>query len=663
MKSIQWKLLTFGLIIVFVTALSLSMLSYKQAEKESMQKTDEALSVITKESAKNIYERLDAKLKALSAAARNEGLLKGSQTEILAILNGEKEKGDYQIVTLADTKGKAISHTGASYDLSDRTYFKFAVHGQPTVSELIIDKETEHLSIAFSVPIEKDGEIKGALTGLMNAESFIALTSDISFGEESYAYIVNTEGYTIAHPNLELVLNKDNTTEDAKNNANLAQLAQLEGKMMNGESGVGGYTYKGIRKRMGYYPIGINGWSIALVAPEKELFKNLYHMRTQIIVITLVALLVAAGFTLLMAREIAGPLKVYVKYNEKIAQGDLKATLHEKYAKKRDEIGLLAKSSQEMKTSLIGLITNIKAESTTISKEVYGMHTDMSGLMESMEDISANTEELSAGIQENAASAEELNAASVEIDEAVKKMTQKAKDGSNHAARIRDNAADVKKNVTLAHGKTKKVLAQTDESLRAAIEASRVVGQIDLLLEAIMQISEQTNLLALNAAIEAARAGDAGKGFAVVAEEIRKLATQSNETANKIQNVTQNVVSAVDTLAGESNDLLNFIGTDINSDYESMRQVANEYSNDANEVESIMASFEKTAADLSFSISEILKTIEQVTEAASEGAIGTQNIAEKATTATMKANAILKGAEETNRSAEKLESSIEKFTL
>lgn len=80
------------------------------------------------------------------------------------------------------------------------------------------------------------------------------------------------------------------------------------------------------------------------------------------------------------------------------------------------------------------------------------------------------------------------------------------------------------------------------EVLTESVKESEQVSQINDLTNNILSIASQTNLLALNASIEAARAGEQGKGFAVVASQIQKLAEQSNESANDIQNVIQELL-------------------------------------------------------------------------------------------------------------------------
>lgn len=81
------------------------------------------------------------------------------------------------------------------------------------------------------------------------------------------------------------------------------------------------------------------------------------------------------------------------------------------------------------------------------------------------------------------------------------------------------------------------VISSTDDTLKVAAKLNEAVQEIDITLHVISDISESTNLLALNASIEAARAGEAGKGFAVVAQEVRKLASNTQESLVDVQGV------------------------------------------------------------------------------------------------------------------------------
>ena len=203
----------------------------------------------------------------------------------------------------------------------------------------------------------------------------------------------------------------------------------------------------------------------------------------------------------------------------------------------------------------------------------------------------------------------------------------------------------------------------TKEELEKAIENSKIVEQINVLSESIMQITEQTNLLALNAAIEAARAGEAGKGFSVVAEEIRKLAEQSKDTVIEIQNITAKVTESVTELSSSSNKLLQFVSTDVHNDYKTMLDVADKYSDDANFVENLVTEFSSTSEELLASIQDVLKTIDEVAQAATDGAGGTTDIAQRITDITSKSNDVLELTKKSQDSSEKLKQEILRFKI
>lgn len=161
------------------------------------------------------------------------------------------------------------------------------------------------------------------------------------------------------------------------------------------------------------------------------------------------------------------------------------------------------------------------------------------------------------------------------------------------------------------------------------ISNRKEVEKIDVLSNAILEISEQTSLLALNAAIEAARAGDTGKGFAVVADEIRKLAENSNQTAGEIQNVTQSITEAVKQLVDNTNELVAFLEKDVMGDYEMMVEAVNQYKDDGSSLNSIISDLSATAEELTATINQIATSIKDISITVEESAKATTNIAEK----------------------------------
>lgn len=282
-----------------------------------------------------------------------------------------------------------------------------------------------------------------------------------------------------------------------------------------------------------------------------------------------------------------------------------------------------------MKAALLQLIYNIKDESLSIENKVNAVKNNVISLNTNLEDISATTEELASSMEETSATAEQMATISQDMQHAISSIADRSREGANDAKEINQRALETKESVNYSQQKAQTVLENTKEKLEQAIESSKVVDQINVLSVAIMQITEQTNLLALNAAIEAARAGESGRGFSVVADEIRKLAEQSKETVIKIQDITHKVVSSVDHLSGSANELLNFVATDVDSDYKMMLSVAENYSKDASFVDDIVTEFSATAQELAMSMENIIQSVEWVSEASIQGAMGTTGIANR----------------------------------
>lgn len=274
---------------------------------------------------------------------------------------------------------------------------------------------------------------------------------------------------------------------------------------------------------------------------------------------------------------------------------------------------------------ILSIITDNSHRMEVVVGEVLG---SVGTSTNSVADLSALTEELTATMEEMSSNAMLINANADSVREeanqiAVKtnEITEYSKEMKKHADSIEQSAKNNKEN---ADTKVTEML----EVLNKAIEESASVNQVNSLTNEIMSIANQTNMLALNASIEAARAGDAGKGFAVVATQISELAAASREAANRIQVINGVVVHAVENLAGNANELVDFMKVSIMPEFDVFVQAGSEYRDNAAYIENTMQEFSARTDALNDSVSEIANSIETISNAIDEGANGISSVAD-----------------------------------
>ena len=396
---------------------------------------------------------------------------------------------------------------------------------------------------------------------------------------------------------------------------------------------------------------------------EKDFSSYVTGRMTLFIISTLIEGIIVVLLLIMIIISIIRPLKKCISSIGVMEQGDFLQAMGTALLKRRDDFGKLAASLESMRNEMSGLIGEVKSQATEITRMVQEIDDNIQALDEEIENVSATTEELAAGMEETAASSEEINAMSHEIESAAKSIATRSQDGATEADDIRDRAVGIKKTTTENDERTKAIHAEINEGLTKALEDIKVVDQIGVLAESIMEITGQTNLLALNASIEAARAGEAGKGFAVVADEIRVLAEQSKAAVVHIQDVTKNVVESVTNLADGAKKLLEFVGTDVVDSFAGFSGMADSYSNDAGSIDALVTDFSASSEQLLASINGVMDAIGEVSKAATEGATGTNDIAEKTGVVVEKAAEIKEKAEAAHHAADKLQQNVEHFIV
>lgn len=305
-------------------------------------------------------------------------------------------------------------------------------------------------------------------------------------------------------------------------------------------------------------------------------------------------------------------------------EGDLTIRLHAKTSK--DEVGQLVFGINSLIESLQHIMLQVRTYSEDLKSSVDSVFRQVGSANGNVNDTSASMEELAASMEEATATTVSLSGQANNINQEMQAMNKEAQQGSDYAKNIKNTADRTKVTVIESKNKTLQLIEEIKENLSKAIQNSTKVEMINDLTNEILAISEQTNLLSLNASIEAARAGEAGKGFAVVANEIRALADSSHNTANKIQEISVMVTDSVNELSSNANSMIEFVNTDVMSDYDMLVETVDQYNTDANSFDEILSKFYTNTNQLSQTMTDMAESIHQIAVTIEESSHAIENV-------------------------------------
>ena len=377
---------------------------------------------------------------------------------------------------------------------------------------------------------------------------------------------------------------------------------------------------------------------------------------------TLIAVIIGFIAISIVVRSVTRPINLLQKELNGLASsgGDLTKTI---ITSSKDEIGGLASSLNSFLQEIRTIILQVNENALGMKSNVEDITESIMILNDEILEVSASTEELSASMEETAAATEEMNSSADEIAKIIEDSSKKTEIGVKQSDEIRERAENIRNHAEISSKESYEIYEKSKETLENAMEKSKVVEQINIFSETILEISSKTNLLALNAAIEAARAGEAGRGFSVVAEEIRNLAEQSNETVSKIKAVTYEVIDGVKELTKSSSDILEFINHKVIKDYENLVNIGQGYSKDADYISTTMKDFNSMLKLIEESQNSLLQVIGEITHTSYEGAKSTSSISEKTLMVRGKSEDIVGSAECVSKNSDKLLESVSKFKV
>ena len=252
------------------------------------------------------------------------------------------------------------------------------------------------------------------------------------------------------------------------------------------------------------------------------------------VIVVLLYLLVIAT-----AKAISDGVKRTAGAIDNMSQGDF--VTHIEVSSPVKELRRIAASSENMRHNLQEALRKIIGSAQSVDEGAADASERISDSQRVTSDIYQAVSDLANGATSMASDVQSTSSITVNIGDAVDTVLEAANSNLENGSRVIDESTKVQGELgdLLASGKnTREKARQVSESVS---DTAKVVSQISQAAELIISIANQTNLLALNASIEAARAGEAGKGFAVVADNIKNLATESNDAANEITEMLKQI--------------------------------------------------------------------------------------------------------------------------
>ena len=495
---------------------------------------------------------------ALQEAAASDIFRESDPTapELVPLRDDIAQRNGFLYTGKMDSNG--FASTGYSYAGED--YFQQCkATMKPYISDIMSDGQ--QMIFLLEVPIITNGRFDGVVYGGISADFLSDIVVNLAVGSDGVAYVLDSKGNVIGHRDASIVEEGSNMIEAAKTDPSAADVAAVNQRMIQGESGFGSYNFYGDNKFVGFAPIdGNQEWSIAIEISQRE-FKSSLD-RSIMLTVLVVVLVVLATFpvAIKVGRSISGPIQSCVARLEKMADGDLHTPSPQ--VKSRDETAQLARALETMLSCLNGVAQDVshhlgkmaqgdfretitrtyRGDFVAMEQSIKAIHLSLKDTLSQISrsaetvagsavQVSNGAQSLSQGASEQASAIQELSATADSIAENARQTAVTAEEAGHFVVQA---GAQLGVSVNYVH------------ELNAAMEKiSGSSTEISKIIDTIENIAFQTNILALNAAVEAARAGSAGKGFAVVADEVRNLASRSDDAAKAAKELIESSITAV----------------------------------------------------------------------------------------------------------------------
>nr|WP_300092376.1 methyl-accepting chemotaxis protein [Sedimentibacter sp.] len=566
--SIKSKIFLSFISLILVVVLILGGISAYQSYKITFDTLERTMDNVAQSSSESIENEIDI----YRAVANNIGL--NQQLSDMTINNQQKAKILTQMTKAyalldaytTNTKGKGESPiTKQIYMIGDTDYFFSAMAGSTVVTEPKMNDKFDKVTFTVSAPLWEDGvygsKVIGAAVIVLDGKVLSDMVSSVKVGEGGFAYILDKDGYTIAHPVYEKVIQSENIIKSYEEKGINKQLAEVEQQMLSMKLDLGDYELDGQKNLIAYsYINGSDGWGLFISAPQSEYTGSTNLSLLITLIVSILSLIAAYVIGKKVSDNIANPIIFCAERLKNLAEGDLHTEISR--TTRDDEIGMLIKSLGSTVKGMNVIINDISFHlgaiadgdfSNKVESEYNGdfnsivlsmkqinsyLNYMVKQVNESAEQVACGSEQLAGGAQALSQGATEQASSVQELSATISEITEQINNNALNADKARMASLESAAQVENSSNYVKEMNDAMSEINKTSKEIAKIIKVID-------NIAFQTNILALNASVEAARAGSAGNGFAVVANEVKSLALKSAEAAKNTEELIENSLKAV----------------------------------------------------------------------------------------------------------------------
>ena len=442
-------------------------------------------------------------------------------------------------------QGRQAGNRTGTVDPRERGWYKTAKSAGKTVfTEAYVDTFTNKLVTSAVSPYQNNGQFAGATFVDIALETLNNEVKNLRYRGEGNGIIIERTGKVLA---------SDGGSQPMDEVRNIPGLGERFDEMLRNNEGMFLIEANSDKEErfFAYTTVEATGWIVGVSVPYALVFESVINMRLIYTIMTICGLLLIVFICMRFAANITTPIAELEEHATELSKGNLR--IKDLEITSEDEIGALTAAFNSMSNGLRNLITKM----ATTSEQVSAAAEELSASAQQSADASVHVAEAVGQVSGNVErQLSDVEGAKESVDIVFQDITAMAEKSTSVKAESIAMAEAAQSGSSLMKEAVEK-MANIEKSVMASAEVIKKLGessqQIGQIVEEISGIAEQTNLLALNAAIEAARAGEHGRGFAVVSEEVRKLATSSQESAEKIKeritSIQEDAAHAVEAMA------------------------------------------------------------------------------------------------------------------